>query len=456
MNKVKTIVEYWKYFGFKALMVKIFEKFRVVIRYWRSYGLWSLIGRVYYEFSKKNSALVDQDRQLSEVNNLEKLVSQRFSAIQPLRCFYVQGSGRRLNLVTDSINSGSLFGGVATAITFSALLADRWDCDLRIVTRTEPALKKNFQEITELTGSHWNKNIEFAFMPSSNPNTELSVRDDDVFLTTSWWTTKSVMGAICEEKIIYLLQEDERAFYPYGDDHLRCTDTLKNPNLKFVINTKLLYEHLVSDGFENIRANGLWFEPAWPTNIFFHENKQRQKKNFFFYARPNNMRNLFYLGLEVIDSAISKGILDINEWEIYFVGKDIPKLDITSSYSPKLIQNVNLTEYSALVRKMDLGLCLMYTPHPSYPPLDLAASGAVVVTNKYGNKRNLGNYSRNILCQDLSVDDLVRGIKEGINLALNHDIRSNNFRENNILHDWSVSFKDVLSQLEGWPSNVSN
>lgn len=458
MKTLNKVIQFWKSFGLRSLIMKIIEKFYTVIRYWKSYGFQALLKRLKYEFWKKSSVQVQPSiKHVGSASNLAEFVRERFSAIQPLHSFYIPGLGQRLNVVTDSINSGSLFGGVATALTFSTLLAERWNCGLRIVTRAEPAHKQNFQHIIELNGIPWNKNVEFVFLNSSDSTAELPVGDRDVFLTTSWWTTKSVMGTFGEKRIIYLLQEDERAFYPFGDDHLRCAETLNKSDIQFIINTKLLYDYFVSDGFENIRDKGLWFEPSWPAKIFFREEQEREgKKNFFFYARPNNLRNLFYLGLEVIDSAVSKGILDPKEWEFFFVGKDIPKLNITNSYGPKLVQNVNLAEYSAVVRKMDLGLCLMYTPHPSYPPLDLAASGAVVVTNKYGNKQNLDYYSKNILCQDLNVDSLVRGIDKGVKLALNHDARSNNFRENRILRNWKTSFEDVLSRLERWPSNVSD
>ena len=58
----------------------------------------------------------------------------------------------------------------------------------------------------------------------------------------------------------------------------------------------------------------------------------------------------------------------------------------------------------------------MDTPHPSYPPLDLAASGAVVVTNRHGRKTSLCQYSENIVCVDPTVEALKAGIADGSSL----------------------------------------
>jgi O-antigen biosynthesis protein len=403
------------------------------------------------------SQLIGESSDRPSPAKYDDVIIRRFPNTAPLSGFRTPYFGRRLNLVTDSINSNSLFGGVATSIVLSTLLAEKWECDLRIITRTELAIKKNYYDIIELNGIPKPVNVGFLFSDYLKPSSEIPVGNDDVFLTTSWWTTKSVLEMFDNRRIIYLLQEDERNFYPYGDDHLRCTEIMNSFGIKFVINTKLLYDHFVSEGLENISKNGLWFEPSWSKNLFFREKHDRKsKKKFFFYARPNNVRNLFYLGLEVLNSAIVKGILDPEEWEFYFVGKEIPDSYIGNSITPKVYQNISLSDYAALVRRMDLGLCLMYSSHPSYPPLDLAASGAVVVTNRFGKKQDLGAYSKNILCFDLDVDSLVQGIEEGVRLASNTKLRLKNYQSNNILRDWKFSFKDVLNQLEGWSSDVLN
>jgi hypothetical protein len=379
----------------------------------------------------------------------DETVRARFPALQPLRLFTSPHPEPRVNLVTDSINSAWLFGGVGTAMVLGTLLAERRKASLRVVTRNEPPEPGNFQRVLAANNIPCHPKVDFAFLQVGNSRHALDIGDQDVFLTTSWWTTRSVLDSVGEKRVIYLLQEDERMFYPLGDEHLRASELLRHPNLRIVVNSKILFDHLVADGHENIARLGLWFEPSFPAKAFYPEwGARRDKQNFLFYARPHNQRNLFYRGIEAIDAAVARGILDLTQWELFFVGKDLPDLRINGSYKPRLIQTLPWGEYAALVRSMDLGLCLMYTPHPSYPPLDLAASGAVAVTNRFGPKLDLDRYSPNILCRDLEIESLVQGIGDGVRLAADTITRRQNYEHNGILRDWRVSFGEVLSKLE--------
>ena len=91
----------------------------------------------------------------------------------------------------------------------------------------------------------------------------------------------------------------------------------------------------------------------------------------------------------------------------------------------------------------------MYTPHPSYPPLDLAASGAVVVTNRFGNKRDLSNYSANLICADLDQNALVDALRQAVVIAKDLSVREQNYRKNGFLTDWHQALDCIIQQLSG-------
>jgi len=422
------------------------------IRYLQKNGFVSFIKRIRQEFQPArihSSVATETAFAPQEKVNTDNLVDTRFLLSRPLRVYQSPGTSRRINLITDSINTGSLFGGVATAIILSALLAERWNAKLRVITRTEKAKESNFGTILKSNKVSYPKNVEFVYADVHDANITIDIGKNDYFLTTSWWTTRSTIQSVESGKIIYLLQEDERMFYPHGDDHLMCTSILQDPSIRFVINTELLFKHFVNEGFQNIKESAMWFEPSFnPNMLYFNkETVEERKKNFFFYARPNHPRNLYYLGLTVVSKAIDLGIIDVDEWNIHFVGCTHMNLAIDGKYSPVIIQNLGWKDYCALVRTMDLGLSLMYTPHPSYPPLDLAASGAVVVTNKYGVKQDLSHYSQNILCKECTPESLLQGLVDGISLVKDSEQRSRNYAENNLLQDWYESFYVVLNEL---------
>jgi O-antigen biosynthesis protein len=213
----------------------------------------------------------------------------------------------------------------------------------------------------------------------------------------------------------------------------------------------LLFNHLVASGLANIADKGVWFEPAFPRDVYFPRPRVAgAKRKLLFYARPHNLRNLFYFGLEILEAALARGIIDLRQWDVVLVGKDIPKIRLDDGrYTPERLENLSWSAYAELAGQTDLALCLMYTPHPSYPPLDMAASGAVVVTNAYGLKQDLTAYSKNILCGDLTLESMLETLVRAMQLADDHSRRSDNHRANGLGGDWKVSFAEVVRNPAG-------
>jgi hypothetical protein len=383
---------------------------------------------------------------LSGPDTAEGYVARRVPA--PMFGFPDPASPRRLTLVTDSISAGSLFGGVGTAVILSTLLARRLDMPLRVVTRSVPPEARNFATVLRAHGLAYDGSVEFVFSGRDGGGTPLPVGANDLLLTTSWWTTSAARRLVPPERILYLLQEDERMFYPSGDEQLRCQEVMLDEKLRFIINTNALLDHLRSQGMRGVAANGMAFEPAFPKAIYHRAARETKgRRRFFFYARPNHPRNLFLRGLEVVAAAIERGVLREDEWDFHFVGSDLPPIVLPGGIRPHVSQNLAWEDYAALVRSVDVGLSLMNTPHPSYPPLDLAASGAVVVTNSYGPKVSLERYSRNIICTEPSVDALVEGLSRAVVLAKDEPRREANYREGMIGRDWEAAFAPVLDRI---------
>ena len=63
-----------------------------------------------------------------------------------------------------------------------------------------------------------------------------------------------------------------------------------------------------------------------------------------------------------------------------FCWKEYTKIKLPNNQTYKIFDNISWNKYSEIVRNTDLGLSLMLTPHTSYPPLDIASCGGVVIT----------------------------------------------------------------------------
>jgi hypothetical protein len=377
-------------------------------------------------------------------------LDERFPNLRPLPVYANASAPMRISMVTDSINSGSLFGGVGTALIFATLLARRMQRPLRIITRSEPPTPANCRTVLEANGVAWQGDVEFVFSSRDTSNGRpIDVTPGDLFVTTSWWTTWATRASVDPSNIIYLVQEDERRFYPEGDDSIRCAEVLADPRLTCIVNSRPLFDYLFSGPDKHSRAPS-WFDPAFPAFLTPREGSQTGKRKFIFYSRPKNLRNLYYRGLEAIAGAIESGVLDPAAWEFFFIGRDLEPVALPGGVRPTLIENLGWHDYQRLLRSMDLGLSLMASPHSSYPPLDLAAAGAVVVTNTFGaDKQSLAQYSANIICCDPALPSLIGGIGQGVALAEDTARRMLNHKGSAFLTDWSAVFAPICDQVAG-------
>jgi len=440
VNLIEKITWYWQNKGVRGLVRRIVKG--------RESALHHMLGQEQRSAGMTPSA-ADLRAIAADTLDVRALIKRSYAPIQPLPVYSAPGPSARINLVTDSINSGSLFGGVATAIILSVLLAKRTGAKLRVVTRTEAPDASGFAHVLECNGIKYVDDVEFVQVGVSDERAQLDVCEGDRFLTTSWWTTACVLGSIPPSRIDYLLQEDERMFYPHGDDWLRCQEVLMREDIRFIINTEMLLRHFTSTGLEHMASHAMWFEPAFPNQILRAPNPgNEQRLKFFFYARPNNLRNLFYRGIEVLDEVVAEGILDPKSWDVYFVGKDVPKLRLGGVLEPIVLPTMEWRDYSAFIASIDLGLCLMATPHPSYPPLDLAVTGALVVTNQFGVKRDLQNYSSRIICVQPDAKSLKEGLRAMIVRAeAEQKTGRPSGKHHHLSTSWETSLAAIVEQL---------
>lgn len=377
---------------------------------------------------------------------LAELTDARFPSLAPPPVYAAASVGRRLSIVTDSIGPSSLFGGVGTSILLGALVAREMNASLRIVLRTESSDAAPIGEVLAANGVSFDGSVETAFAPIDRSR-DLAMSEDDVVLTTSWWTTRAMLGTMPKHRIAALVQEDERMFYPYGDERLRCAETLATPDLLTIVNTRLLFDHFIGgpEPLPGLKERGLFFEPAFPRSQPVDHTHERRR--LFFYARPNNARNLFWRGMEALQGAFEAGIFPASRWEIILLGKDVPEISMPRGVDVRTMRTLGWAEYQRFVASVDAGFVLMDTPHPSYPPLDLAAAGAAVLTNRHGAKRDLSSYSANLLMASTAVDDLVRGLRDLQALAEDDETRARNVAADKIGRDWNAVLAPVAAQV---------
>jgi len=442
-------------YNIQSTHINLFDIPKVAISKIKKYGL-----RVFIRKSANYLNIVADNKKAVSITTsnpsngsvVNQILRDKFTNSQPIGFVKVDRDDFRFNIVTDSVQKQSLFGGVATSLILATLFSNKYNIPLRIITRETENNPNDYEKFLDFMHITKPNKIEFFSDCDRNNggnNFKLETSDKDIFLATSWWSAEAIKSVNLRKNFFYIIQEVEKFFYPNGDDQNLCENILHERNINYIVNSKLLFDYYLINNYKNIVTKGVYFEPAFPTHIYspgLNSFKQKTKYKLLFYARPNNPRNLFYTGIKILDEAIREGIINMEEWEIYFAGSNIPPLTFSNGKKPIMLGHMDWKEYSIFIKEIDLGLCLMYTPHPSYPPLDIASSGGVVLSNAYLNKRSL-EYSKNIICMDLDMGSMLNGVEKSVNLVKDVARRKKNYNDNCIVRNWSDSLDKVLEYI---------
>lgn len=366
--------------------------------------------------------------------------------LHPMNIVIDPGAERRLNIVISSLGRAQLFGGIATCTGIATVLARALNLPLRIITRDGGATQEQYLAIMAAIGIEPWSNIVFYsdFSRDDLGRNSLPVyaSDVDIFLASSWWTATALRKTINFENVYHIIQEDELMFYQRGDDYLDCWNALNAPASKYIVNSHYL-SNWFKDTYPQIYKSSVVFDPVFSKNTA-KEFPQKKTYNLFFYARMTNPRNLFWFGMRVIDECFKNGILDPQEWSIFLAGDDsIPKLEFFGGKKTVNLGILSWEEYKSFLQDVDLGLCLIHTPHPGYPVYDVASSGGVAITNTLYTKDSFPS-SDNIIACDLSEDAFMEGMKKAVALAKDGAARKENYFNQRIPSSWEESLSDVV------------
>jgi len=375
--------------------------------------------------------------------------------LHPMNIVNDPGAEKRLNLVISSLGRAQLFGGIATCTGIATVLARALDLPLRIVTRDGGATQEQYLAIMSAIGIEPWGNVLFYSDSSRDDlgrnSPPIYSSDSDIFLASSWWTATALRQSVRNENVYHIIQEDELMFYQRGDDYLDCWNALNAPASKYIVNSHYLSAWF-KDAYPQIYKNSVVFDPVFPRSAT-RDFPEKKTYNLFFYARMTNPRNLFWFGARIIDDCFKNGILDPGEWSIFLAGDDsIPQLEFFGGKKTVNLGILSWEEYKSFLQDVDLGLCLIHTPHPGYPVYDVASSGGVAITNTLYTKDSFPS-NDNIIACDLSEDAFMEGMKRAVALAKDGSVRRENYLRQSIPSSWEESLSDVV---EFFKKNVVN
>lgn len=306
--------------------------------------------------------------------------------------------GKRLNLVLPSINKQHYFGGIHTAVLIYRELCLHFPASRIILvdsTPDEEALARFGDH--ELVGSDSTSLAMRQIVPFNNRYQKtLAVALDDVWVATAWWTAYAAQrlsrwqadNGGRDLPLVYLIQDFEPGFYAWSSQYALAMSTYRPEKDIGVFNTKLLADFFTEKKLDYPRR--AVFEPVLhdglrPALAALSSSSSPRLRRIVIYARPGTPRN----GFELICEGLRKwGWTDprSSQWEVAAPGELTSDLDL-GPFALRAMGKLDIDAYAKLLSSSAIGISLMVSPHPSYPPLEMAAFGMRVLTNRYDNKQ---------------------------------------------------------------------
>jgi hypothetical protein len=315
------------------------------------------------------------------------------------------GNSPRLNLIIPSVSPTATFGGIRTALDLFAALGDgsthKRILSLAPVDREAQAALPDYQPVSLSSDDDPARALVSLSDPSAGA---LAVGSGDRFVATFWstaelgtwirtWQANQFAGG--STRFGYLIQDFEPGFYAWSAQYLLALETYREPEATVAI----LNTHMLRDYFH---ANGLQFdhefvfEPRIPAALRRHlvEPAAPRSRQIVIYGRPKPPRNAFPLLIEGL-RAWRLGHPGAETWTVVSVGLQHADIDLGGGVTVQSLGKLALDDYAALLRRAAVGVSFMVSPHPSYPPLEMATMGLLTLTNRFGGK-DLATWHTNI------------------------------------------------------------
>jgi hypothetical protein len=313
----------------------------------------------------------------------------------------------RINLLVPKINKEQVYGGISTALKFFEELSRPYK-NVRLIPDVQPSSKalETFSEY-RLVSLEDDVNDPKQIVSPFNPGgSTLAIGSGDIFVATYWSTAYAAQRWVSWQSqefsqpvkpIVYLIQDYEPGFYSWSSEYLaaRSTYEYQGPIIA-VFNTDLLreYFHRQNHRFEHEYS----FEPRMNgvlRKLCRNLQKPKKHKQILVYGRPRVPRNAFGWSVEGLRIWRSQ-FPQASTWTVLSAGEPHKDIDLGDGVVMKSLGKLTLEDYARVLNESAVGLSLMVSPHPSYPPLEMSHYGMWAITNSYENK-NLSSWHDNIV-----------------------------------------------------------
>lgn len=372
----------------------------------------------------------------------------------------------RVWFLIPTINPDITFGGYRSAFELiSAMHGSGYAVGL-ICTEDASADKEYF--LWREKSEKFRKLInEIPFVNQANePHLEIGLHDT-VVVYSVWdmYLAEHLRKSAPELRVILLTQEYEPIFHDSCSIRAIVEEAYNIPHFP-LINSAILCRYLKAHNV-GVFGNASGALEGKDYAVFEHRinilpsqqaevMRERTERVLVAYARPEGhaARNMFEILILALQQICEEGLFG-PEWSFVGLGAltEIESLPLGNNHKLVMRPKMSEEEYTRCIACMDIGVSLMFAPHPSVMPFEFATTGALVVTNTYENRSaaDLANICPNIIAGRPSVDGIAAALREALRLVPDVDSRVHNtYRPNNTT--WETIFDAGLLETVFGPS----
>lgn len=330
-------------------------------------------------------------RKFSEIDRLPP----KISAVKP----DLRNSRVRINLLLPGPLKNAYAGGYETAIVLACSLARKFRSDIRFLSFGCASDEDSTAQLL-----HERYGVEPECGVSTSCLDDLSAIDfrvNDIWLCTFWTTAYALQDLYdrdmtfcrtCRTPMLYLVQDYEPNFYPNSTESVLSRSTYNwTGDWVGVFNSTSLRDYFLK------RHEGpgkyVTFPPLRNDSLYEHIDRcfghVSRNNRIVIYGRPGKPRNAF--GLVVNALRVWSSEFDSRGWEVVSVGEPHRSLSLGNGLTLRSAGFLSLKDYAELLCSSRIGISMMLSPHPSYPPFEMALAGLHVITNNYEDRVWEGN-----------------------------------------------------------------
>lgn len=328
-------------------------------------------------------------RQVRDVERYVAFPTVAGSALQP-----------RLTLIVPSISPRQIFGGISTALELFRGVIGGLGAGTRARMLTidpRPTAADAAALGATLAGPSGSSSDAVVVAPL-HADAPVAIDRNDVFMATYWPTAlaagflveaQAALHGLAARQFIYLIQDFESGFYPWSAEYAlsEATYSAHPERVIAVFNTSVLRDYFAAAGYRFHRQAS--FEPALNRRLraFLPDANGAVAKErlLLVYGRPSAPRNAFPLVCAALRRACQE-LPHAREWRYVSLGEKHNDVALGRGCTLTSCGKVSLEAYADYLRRAAVGLSLMMSPHPSYPPLEMAQFGALTISNCFANK----------------------------------------------------------------------